>query len=73
MDNYPINNSQDALLFEINYYITYIYLYLKKKILKNIPTFCGFIPIVGSAHALDSFPVIIKSAMMAVGRPQQPQ
>ena len=46
MDNYPINNSQDALLIEINYYITYIYLYLKKKILKNIPTFCGFIPIV---------------------------
>ena len=49
MDNYPINNSQDALLIEINYYITYIYLYLKKKILKNIPTFCGFIPIVQRA------------------------
>ena len=46
MDNYPINNSQDALLIEINYYITYIYLYLKKKILTNIPHFCGFIPIV---------------------------
>ena len=46
MDNYPINNSQDALLIEINYYITYIYLYLNKKILENIHTFCGFIPIV---------------------------
>ena len=49
-----MNNSQDALLIKINYYITYIYLYLKKKILTNIPHFCGFIPIVHSGHLLIS-------------------